>query len=64
MNDDENYETSDHHKGETMTLRKTFPDQAMNKCEIGQSNFIASLRVVALKLLEVIQFTSPNLPVY
>ena len=32
-------------------------------CENGWSNFLANLRVVSLKLLQLTQFTWPNLPI-
>ena len=36
----------------------------MNKCENERENFLSSLRVMALISLQIIQFISPNPPVY
>ena len=39
-----------------------FPN--INTCENGWSNFSGNLRVVATKLLELTQFTTPNISIY
>ena len=60
MKRDEIVRPCDRHRNETVTLGKhVIPN--IKKCENGFLNFIENLRIVALKLLEVTRFLSPNL---
>ena len=61
MNGDEIVQACDWHSDKTMTLSKLV---TINSWGNGFSNFSANLRVVTIKLLQLTQFTSPNLSIY
>ena len=59
MKRDEMLWNCDRHSVKPVTLGK-YVAEYMNRCENGWSNFSASFRVVALKLIQLIQFALQN----